>query len=280
MESDFKRVLVVGLGLMGGSFAKAIRYAVPAIKMDGLDLDRESIKTALALGIIDAGFSQTQVEKYDLIVLATPLGVYPTIIKKLIPWMSEGALVTDLGSVKERVHREMEACLPNFVSFLGGHPMCGAERNGFSASRADLFDGKVFFVTGGTNCPVQTAYIRLLEAIDVQVVRTSPTEHDTMVAKTSHIPHLTAVLLSTLMESEEDFRDYIGEGFRDSTRVAAGDPKVWRDIFLYNAPAILEDLKEFQIKLNRLKDCLKSDDGIEILETLASSKQFQEGIKE
>lgn len=158
--------------------------------------------------------------------------------------------------------------------------MCGAERNGFSASRADLFDGKVFFITGGTNCPVQNAYIRLLEAIDVQIVRTSPKEHDTMVAKTSHIPHLTAVLLSTLMESEENFKNYIGDGFRDSTRIAAGDPKVWRDIFLYNAPAILEDLEEFQRKLNRLKNCLQSDNGMEILDTLASGKQFQEGIKE
>lgn len=280
MESDFKRILIVGMGLMGGSFAKAIRYAVPAIKMDGLDLDCESIETAQALGIIDAGFSQNQEEKYDLIVLATPLGAYPTIINMLIPWMAEGALVTDLGSVKERVHREMVACLPEFVSFLGGHPMCGAERNGFSASRADLFDGKVFFITGGTNCPVQNAYIRLLEAIDVQIVRTSPKEHDTMVAKTSHIPHLTAVLLSTLMESEENFKNYIGDGFRDSTRIAAGDPKVWRDIFLYNAPAILEDLEEFQRKLNRLKNCLQSDNGMEILDTLASGKQFQEGIKE
>lgn len=280
MESDFKRILIVGMGLMGGSFAKAIRYAVPTIKMDGLDLDCEAIKAAQSLGIIDAGFSQTQEEKYDLIVLATPLGAYPTIIDKLIPWMAEGALVTDLGSVKERVHREMEELLPDTASFLGGHPMCGAEQSGFSASRTDLFDGKVFFLTGGSDNPAQNAYIRILEAIDVQIVRTSPEEHDTMVAKTSHIPHLTAVLLSSLMESEKNCRNYIGEGFRDSTRIAAGDPRVWRDIFLYNAPAILEDLEEFQKNLNHLKDCLKADNGIEILEKLASSKQFQEGIKE
>jgi prephenate dehydrogenase len=280
MESDFKRILVVGLGLMGGSFAKAIRYAVPAIKMDGLDLDRESVEAAKALGVIDAGFCQTQKEKYDLIVLATPLGAYPTIINQLIPWMSEGALVTDLGSVKGRVHREVEALLPDFVSFLGGHPMCGAEFNGFSASRTDLFDGKVFFLTGQTNSSVVKAYIRILEAIDVQIVKTSPIEHDTMVAKTSHMPHLSAVLLSSLLESEENCRNYIGEGFRDSTRIAAGDPRVWRDIFLYNAPAILEDLEEFQRKLNHLKACLKSENGMEILETLARSKEIQEGIKE
>ncbi|BES64670.1 prephenate dehydrogenase/arogenate dehydrogenase family protein [Gottschalkiaceae bacterium SANA] len=280
MESDFKRILVVGLGLMGGSFAKAIRYAVPAIKMDGLDLDCKSVEAAKALGVIDAGFCQTQEEKYDLIVLATPLGAYSTIINQLIPWMSEGALVTDLGSVKGRVHREVEPLLPDFVSFLGGHPMCGAEFNGFSASRTDLFDGKVFFLTGQTNSAIVKAYIRILQAIDVQIVKTSPAEHDTMVAKTSHMPHLSAVLLSSLLESAETCKNYIGEGFRDSTRIAAGDPRVWRDIFLYNAPAILEDLEVFQNKLNHLKDCLKSENGTEILETLAISKGIQEGIKE
>ena len=280
MESDFKRILVVGLGLMGGSFAKAIRYAVPGIKMDGLDLNHESIESAQALGVINAGFSQCQKEKYDLIVLATPLGAYPTIINQLIPWMSKGALVTDLGSAKERVHREMEANLPDFVSFLGGHPMCGAENNGFSASRTDLFDGKVFFLTGGSDSSVEQAYRRILEAIDVKIVRTSPIEHDTMVAKTSHIPHITAVLLSSLMESEKNCKNYIGEGFRDSTRIAAGDPRVWRDIFLYNAPAILEDLEEFQKKLTHLTDSLKSNNGMEILETLAISKDIQEEIKE
>lgn len=280
MESDFKRILVVGLGLMGGSFARALRQAVPTVNLDGLDLDRESMSRAVEEGVLNAAFDAECETVYDLIVLATPLGAYPKIIEELIPRMAEGALVTDLGSVKARVHREMKSCLPNSVHFLGGHPMCGSEKSGFESSRADLFRNKAFFLTGKTTSEGEGAYESLLRKIGAQIVRTSPQEHDTMVAKSSHIPHLTAVLLSSLLESESDFRAYIGDGFRDSTRIAAGDPNVWRDIFLYNANAILEDLERFQCKLNQMKACLESDNGIEILQTLNAVKRFQEGIKE
>ncbi len=280
MESDFKRILVVGLGLMGGSFAKALRQAVPSVNLDGLDLNRSAVGQAVEAGILDAAYDASGETVYDLLVLATPLGAYPKVMKSLIPRMAEGALVTDLGSVKERVHREMETCLPESVHFLGGHPMCGSEQSGFEAARADLFRGKVFFLTGRTGSGLETAYEALLVAIGAQIVRTSPQEHDTMVAKSSHIPHLTAVLLSSLLESESDFQAYIGDGFRDSTRIAAGDPKVWRDIFLYNAAAILEDLEKFQCKLNQIKACLQADNGLEILQTLDTVKRFQEGIKE
>lgn len=280
MESDFKRILVVGLGLMGGSFAKALRQAVPSVNLDGLDLNRSAVSQAVEAGILNAAYDASDETVYDLIVLATPLGAYPKAIKSLIPRMAEGALVTDLGSVKERVHQEMETCLPESVYFLGGHPMCGSEQSGFEAARADLFRGKVFFLTGRTASGLEASYEDLLVAIGAQIVRTSPQEHDTMVAKSSHIPHLTAVLLSSLLESESGFQAYIGDGFRDSTRIAAGDPKVWRDIFLYNATAILEDLEKFQCKLNQIKACLQSDNGLEILQTLDTVKRFQEGIKE
>lgn len=280
MESDFKRILVVGLGLMGGSFAKALRLAVPTVKLDGLDLNRASMRQAVDQGVLDAAYEKNHDTVYDLVVLATPLGAYPKVIEELIPRMAEGALVTDLGSVKERVHREMESCLPQSVHFLGGHPMCGSEQSGFEASRADLFQGKAFFLTGKTTSNWENAYEALLCKLGAQIVRTSPQEHDTMVAKSSHIPHLTAVLLSSLLESESDFQAYIGDGFRDSTRIAGGDPKVWRDIFLYNARAILKDLENFQSKLNQMKACLQSDNGLEILQTLDTVKRFQEGIKE
>lgn len=280
MESDFKRILVVGLGLMGGSFAKALRQAVPSINLDGLDLNRSAVSQAVEAGILNAAYDASDETVYDLVVLATPLGGYPKVIKSLIPRMAKGALVTDLGSVKERVHQEMKTCLPESVHFLGGHPMSGSEQSGFEAARADLFRGKVFFLTGRTASGLEASYEALLVAIGAQIVRTSPQEHDTMVAKSSHIPHLTAVLLSSLLESESDFQAYIGDGFRDSTRIAAGDPKVWRDIFLYNATAILEDLEKFQCKLNQIKACLQSDNGLEILQTLDTVKRFQEGIKE
>ena len=280
MESDFKRILVVGLGLMGRSFAKALRQAVPTVKLDGLDLNRAFMRQAVDQGILDAAYDKNSETVYDLVVLATPLGAYPKVIEELIPRMAEGALVTDLGSVKERVHREMESCLPKSIHFLGGHPMCGSEQSGFEASRADLFQGKAFFLTGKTTSDWEDAYEALLFKMGAQIVRTSPQEHDTMVAKSSHIPHLTAVLLSSLLESESDFQAYIGDGFRDSTRIAGGDPKVWRDIFLYNATAILKDLENFQSKLNQMKACLQSDNGLEILQTLDTVKRFQEGIKE
>lgn len=268
----FDTVCIVGVGLIGGSFGIAVREKKLAKQVIGAVRRQETINAAFQKGAVDnATTDLTEAARgADLILLAPPVGQIKSLCEELSPIVRAGAIVTDAGSTKQNI---VEECAPIFgtkAHFIGGHPLAGSERTGVEHARGNLFENAIWILTPTPQTPKDaTEKLKaLIEAIGAQALVLDPQTHDQLLAVTSHIPHITAAALVHLFSKTQNEGDLIEKliagGWRDSTRVAAGSPEMWRDICLANASAVGKNLDELIVELQLLRNLLEEKNGEEL----------------
>ena len=282
----FDRVALLGIGLINGSLARGLRARGLASSLAAYSRRAATREKAAALGLVAAGPDDpAAVAGADLVVLGVPVGAYRAVAEAMRPGLSAGAVVTDVGSVKQAVIDDLRPLLPERVALVPGHPIAGTEFSGPEAGFADLFAGRWCVLTpieGGDPAAVERV-AALWRALGSRVDRMSPAHHDRVLAITSHIPHLIAyTIVSSTFDLEERTREevvkYAAGGFRDFTRIAASDPVMWRDVFLNNRESVLEMLGMFLEDLARLQRAIRRGEG-ETLETIfAESRAIRRNV--
>lgn len=259
-----QRVAIVGPGLLGGSLAFALKAKVGA-HVRVWARRTSAVDDVMASGCADAASVDLAevVRDADVIVFATPVGVMAKLAREMTQHLKEGALVTDVGSVKGPVCRELGGIFANGPAhFVGSHPMAGSEQTGLSFARADLFAGAVCIVTPMADTPPEVASRAgaLWESVGGLVRILDPDEHDGIVASISHLPHLlAAILVNSVAESEPKAFEYCGPGFRDTSRVAGGPPDMWTEILAQNRGAVRKALDGVIEKLQAASTILAAD---------------------
>jgi prephenate dehydrogenase len=239
----FDQVTIAGVGLIGGSLALAARRAGVVGSVVGFGRSAANLELAKQRGIVDR-YTHDALEAVrgsDLVLLAVPVSSLSSVARACAPGLHEGAVVSDVGSVKTAVLREVEPLLPDGVSFVGGHPIAGTEDSGAAAADADLFYGRRCVLTPGLrSAPEATAKVRALwEAVGMQVTEMDAARHDDILAWVSHLPHAIAFsIVDALASADPTAAAFAGPSFESLTRVAASSAQTWSDIFLSNAPAL------------------------------------------
>lgn len=252
---------IVGLGLMGGSLAGACRKAFPHLRITGISRDAKALKLALKRGWIHAAASTIEEadSSADLWVLCTPVDTLKKMITRIDAAAKQGALVTDVGSVKGDVQRWADARKFKSIRFVGAHPLAGSHERGMEAARADLYRKGLTFVIRGNQSKRDSAAFSAVKQfwnkVTPKVFEVSAAEHDAITAEISHLPHLAAFCLS--LTPGQKSLTFAGTGFLDTTRVAQGHPSVWGPIFLANRRAVTAALTGFEARLRDFKKALK-----------------------
>jgi prephenate dehydrogenase len=263
-----EKLVVVGVGLIGGSFALALREARAVGRVVGVGRGAGNIARALELNIIDAGgaFDRATFGDADLVLLAMPVGQMGPVMRAVAPLIGERTVVTDCGSTKQDVvalaRRELKKSLPRFVP---GHPVAGTEKSGADAALAGLYRGRKAVLTPlKETAPEAKALVRgAWEACGAAVFELQPREHDAVLATVSHLPHVLAYALVDQVARHKDAKrlfSYAAGGFRDFTRIASSHPEMWRDICIANRKALLVELKRYGGELDRLRRMLERSD--------------------
>ncbi len=271
----FGKVVVFGVGLIGGSFALALKAAGQATEVVGFGRRLGSLTQALELGIVDrAGFNVGQeVSNADLVLIATPVGTTPEIMARLAPCLGPQTVVTDAGSTKEDVVAAARAHFGERLGqFVPAHPIAGAENSGAQAARADLYRRKQVVLTPlPESAPSSVARVRAAwECCGGLIRELSPAEHDRIFAAVSHLPHLLSFALVHELarrDNREQLFAFAASGFRDFTRIAASHPEMWRDICLANRTALLDELDRYRAQLDDLRAALAGGDGARLAAT-------------
>ncbi len=280
MAFHLGKVVVCGVGLIGGSFALALRKAGVADEIIGIDQARASLDEALRLGLIDrvGGFDAPTLSDADMVLLAAPVGQMPTIMMAMVPHLGVQTVITDAGSTKNDVVAAVRRFLPEQLSrFVPAHPIAGAENSGAGAARADLFDGRKVVLTplpeNGSEAIVRVR--AAWEACGATVHDMTPARHDRIFAAVSHLPHLLSYALVhdlAQRENREEFFRYAASGFRDFTRIAASDPQMWRDVCIANKDALLVELEQYQQQLEALRLAVQDNDAIALESIFAEAR--------
>lgn len=269
------RLAIIGVGLIGGSLARALRDAGHVGEIVGHGRGIENLQRAVALGVIDRVETTLAavVRAADMVVLATPVGSMKKILQAIAPYLAPDAVVTDVGSVKGAITDAARKLLgKKFPDFVPGHPIAGTEKSGVEASFASLYAGRRVVLTPlpETRAEAVERVRAMWQAAGAEVVTMSVEHHDTVLAATSHLPHLLAYTLVDMLARQNDSREifaYAAGGFRDFTRIASSDPVMWRDIGLANRDAIVRLLKQYRAEIANLIKALDSADG-ETLHTM------------
>ena len=279
-HQKINRLTIIGIGLIGGSLARAARRAGICGEIVGCGRSEANLQRALALGVIDRAEKDPAraVAGSDLVVVAVPLGAMEAVLSAIAPALADETVVTDVGSAKaavaEAARRALGAHLSNFIP---GHPIAGTERSGVEASFAELFDGRRVILTPlPESDAAAVARVRALwQAVGAEVTEMDIAHHDSVLAATSHLPHLLAYALvdtlASLDDKEEIFR-YAAGGFRDFTRIASSDPVMWRDICLANRDAIIAMLERYSADLQVLTEAVRRGDGDALLALFSRAK--------
>ncbi|MEI7613991.1 MAG: prephenate dehydrogenase/arogenate dehydrogenase family protein [Betaproteobacteria bacterium] len=272
---EFGKVVIFGVGLIGGSFALGLKAAGQVEEVVGFGRSISSLTQALDLDIIDrlGAHPGQEVSDADLVLIATPVGQMPEIMERIAPYLGPQAVVTDGGSTKADVVAAAREYFGDKVGqFVPGHPIAGAENSGAAAARADLYrEKKVVLTPIAENSVLNVARIRSAwEWCGAEVHELLPEEHDRVFAAVSHLPHLLSFALVhdlAVRDNSELFFRYAASGFRDFTRIAASHPEMWRDICLANREALLEELDRYRAQLDDLRGALARADGVTLEKT-------------
>jgi prephenate dehydrogenase len=267
-------ISIVGLGLMGASLAMALRKRGYAGRLVAYARKEETRAEALARGIVDAACADPDAAVKDatLVVLCAPIRACVDFAAEMVPLLKPGTLVTDVGSTKGWICRQMAGLLPPHT-FVGSHPIAGSEKQGLQAASADLYEKALTVVAAHLDVP-ETAVgrvVALWESAGARTCRMEPEDHDRLLARTSHLPHVAAAALAKAIgrDCAEKVGMFCGTGFYDSTRVASGSIDMWHDILMTNAPAVAEELRAFKVEVERVYDDLQAgrlDDVAKFLE--------------
>lgn len=266
MGIDFKKAAIIGVGLIGGSFALSLRKAGFSGKISGVGRNKENLIKAKGLGIIDDYFIEPEkgVKNADLILLSTPVGRFTEIMENIKKDIIKGAIVTDVGSVKAEVIKKLEPLMPAGVGFVAGHPIAGKECSGAEAASSELFNKARCIITPGPNTDKDALkkIIALWNTFGSITISMTPDEHDSIFAAVSHLPHVAAyALVNTIMDhKDENILQQGGRGLKDMTRIALSPPVLWRDICEYNREHILESLKSFSSSISHIESLIEKSD--------------------
>jgi cyclohexadieny/prephenate dehydrogenase len=283
----FSKVALIGIGLIGSSMAHAMRRAGLAAHIAGYAHRAETRDRARAIGFADTLHDSvaTAVHDADLVVLATPVGAFGALAEEMSGALKRGAILTDVGSVKTAVIRDVGPFVPDGVHFIPAHPIAGTEQSGPEAGFAELFDGRWCILTPppGTEPEAIETLKSFWQRLGSNVEVMDAKHHDLVLAITSHVPHLiaynivgTAADLETVTESE--VIKYSAGGFRDFTRIAASDPTMWRDVFLNNREAVLEMLGRFNEDLSALQRAIRWGDGDMLFNLFTRTRAIRRSI--
>ncbi len=282
----YPRVGVIGTGLIGGSFALAAKKAEAIGHVIGVARSEATRQKALEIGAADEVTADPAevVAKADLVYVAVPVGAMQSIFSRISDVAGSDTVITDAGSTKVQVMAAARKLLPDHVTFIGGHPLAGSEKVGIQAARADLFAGCTYFlVADEENDRDELARLmELIQALGAEPVLTDAERHDRMVAATSHLPHLLSAVLSTtvgtMVGGEPDAADFIGSGFRDTTRLAAGLPELWRDIFLTNDQNLARTMAAFVRQLQQFGYALRNKNHDQLEQLLNEARQWRQEL--
>jgi prephenate dehydrogenase len=273
-------VAIVGVGLIGGSIGLALRQRNLADKVIGIGRRQETLRVARRVGAV----TNTSIDlpkgvaDAELVIVCTPVGRIVDHVRQVAANCREGALITDAGSAKRAIVDALDDGLPRGCRFLGGHPLAGSEKAGPSHADANLFEGRIAIVTPTRNTRAED--FDLLEqfwsSLGSMVVQMTAEEHDQTLALTSHLPHAVAAVLATMVP-ESLFR-LAGSGFLDSTRIAAGEPEMWLQIFLQNRGNLLSALEAYETKLKAFANALRQGDEGEMEKLLTIAKTNRDAL--
>jgi cyclohexadieny/prephenate dehydrogenase len=287
-ENPFKRVAIIGVGLIGSSIARAAKERLNAsVVLYDADADVRVRAAALGLGAVVES-APDAVRDADLVVLAVPVGVMGAVAREIAGALKAGAVVTDVGSVKAAVIDAVAKELPPSAVFVPAHPIAGTEYSGPEAGFASLFENRWLIMTPLDDLhPEYARAVRQLEdfwrAFGANVEHMRPDRHDLVLAVTSHLPHLIAFSIVVTAEDLQNVKEaevvkYSAGGFRDFTRIAASDPVMWRDVFLNNREAVLEVLGHFIEELTILQKAVRWGDAEKLFDTVARARKIRREV--
>jgi cyclohexadieny/prephenate dehydrogenase len=283
----FEKIALLGLGLIGSSLSHAARRGGLVGHISGYARSAETRGVALDIGLVNSVYDTAAeaVVHADLVVLCSPIGTYAALAQEIGPHLKVGAILTDVGSVKGAVVRDVLPHLPLKVHFIPGHPIAGTEQSGPTAGFASLFDNRWCILTPPPHADAgAVAKLKAFwEALGSKVDEMTPEHHDLVLAITSHLPHLIAYnTVATAADLEEvtnsEVIKYSAGGFRDFTRIAASDPTMWRDVFLNNREAVLEMLGRFSEELSVLQRAIRWGDGDTLFDLFTRARDVRRGI--
>ena len=280
------RLALIGVGLIGGSLARALRDAGHVREVIGYGRGLANLQRAVELGVVDRIETSLSaaVRDADMVVLATPVGCMAEILAAIAPYLAKDAVVTDVGSVKGTIAAAARAALgEKLAGFVPGHPIAGTERTGVEASFSSLFVGRRVVLTPLPETSAEAlARVRAMwQAAGADVMSMSVEHHDAVLAATSHLPHLLAYALVDMLARLDDSREifaYAAGGFRDFTRIASSDPVMWRDISLANRAAIVKMLKKYRTELNGLIAAVDAGDAVKLQTLFARAKAARDAL--
>jgi len=285
----FKQAAIVGAGLIGGSLGMILRRKHLADQVIGIGRRVENLKLAVELGAVDRYVVDPKegVRGADLVILATPVDTYERHLKDWAHCLTPGAIVSDVGSVKGALVERAETLMPSGVHFVGAHPIAGKEKSGVGAGSDQLFQGARCIVTPTKRTDPQA--LQRVEALWKEtgsvVLTMDPILHDQILGAVSHLPHVAAFALITALADLRDHQlpsldlaGHSGGGLRDTTRIAASSPEMWRDIFLWNRDNIVSFIDAYEQALQELKRLIKNGDAAGIEKTLARAKDERERL--
>jgi cyclohexadieny/prephenate dehydrogenase len=283
----FGKVAIIGLGLIGSSIGHAIKRGKLAGEIAGFDVSEDVRARAAKLGFTDtiATTAQDAAQDADLVILSTPVGAYKSLAEAIAPHLKAGAILSDVGSVKGAVIRDVGPLVPAGVHFIPAHPIAGTEFSGPEAGFASLFDGRWTILTplpGADASAVQTLK-KFWQDCGAEVEVMDVAHHDLVLAMTSHVPHLIAYnIVGTAHDLEQvtegEVIKFSASGFRDFTRIAASDPTMWRDVFLNNREAVLEVLGRFNEDLSRLQRWVRDGNGQALFDLFTQTRAIRRSI--
>jgi prephenate dehydrogenase len=277
----FRKITIVGVGLLGGSLGLAFKRRKLACEVAGFVRRAASLKDCEKAGAVD--FATTDlpaaVWNADLVILCTPLSQMRPLVEQMLPALKRGVIVTDVGSAKASVVRELESLIAGSGGyFIGSHPIAGSEKAGVGAARADLFENAVCVVTPTkkSNAAAVRKVEQFWKAVGSRVLRLTPELHDVLVSRSSHLPHLVAAALASHVLNPAHPKPQAllcASGFRDATRVASGSPEMWRDIALANRQNLAQSLNVFIAVLQKFRRLVKKGDTKTITKFFKTAKQ-------
>lgn len=266
-ESDFKKITIIGVGLIGGSLGLALKEKKANFKIVGID-KQEIIEKAIARGAIDEGTVNLEegIKEADIVIIATPVKTILNILTQISPFLKKGCLVTDTGSTKQQIVQKANKVLSKDIFFIGGHPMAGSEEYGIDSANSHLFQDKTYILTPTKKSDLIAIekISSLIKMIGAKRLILSSLEHDRIVGTVSHLPQIMAVSLVNMVnelvrkENNNNYFKAVGEGFKDITRIASSPYKIWEDICDTNQENILEMIQEFRNYLGVIEDKLKN----------------------
>ncbi|WP_224983235.1 prephenate dehydrogenase [Geomonas agri] len=283
---QFKKMVVIGVGLIGGSLARVLREKGAVDEVVGVGRGEANLKRGVELGVLDSYTTDARegVAGADLVFIATPVCTIPKVVAEIAPYLAPGCIVTDGGSVKETVVSACEPLMPEGTFFVGGHPIAGTEHSGVEASFSTLYVGRRCIVTPTANTDPRALekVVELWKVAGSTVPLMDPVQHDRVVAAISHLPHMVAYSLVNAVGGYDrfggDLLSFSAGGFRDFTRIASSDPVMWRDIALTNREAILEMMDFFSVYLEKLRTLVNEGDADGLQAFFLNSKQKRDAI--